>query len=131
MNRVIGAGLLLLLAACGGGEGKQQDSAALERESGIALGRYQTDSSTVLGHVVTLELGSRGRATLTRHFSGREAIETRGTFTAEGPNLQVTLPGQDSTGPATFRWRLVSNRLVPVDWDRTVYGPAGLTLHFR
>lgn len=103
----------------------------MERESGIALGRYQTDSATVLDHVVTLELGSGGRATLTRHFSGREPLVSDGTFTAEGPNLQVILPGRDSSGPATFRWRLISNRLVPVDWDRTVYGPAGLTLHFR
>lgn len=131
MNRLTGAVLLMLAAGCGGPAAKQQEGAPAERASGIALGRYQTDTATVLGNNATLELGSGGRATLTRHFSGREPVAVTGTFSAEGPNLLVTLPGQDSTGPATFRWRLVSSRLVPVDWDRTEYGPAGLTLHLR
>lgn len=128
MNRLLAALLLVLLVGC---RGEPSPSTAGKREVTVRTGRYATDSLGGLGWSATLELSGRSSATMTFHFSGREPEKLTGSYTAEGPNLLVSFPGQDTAGPRTFRWRLVSSRLVPVDWDRSVYGPAGLTLHLR
>jgi hypothetical protein len=122
---------LWALAACG-----TRDDAKPGTNAGdaIPLGRYQTDTLAApdaSGRVITLELKKDSHALLTSARTGQPTVTQQGRFHADGPNLQVEFPGASDSSTMTFRWRLVSSRLVPVDWDRSRYGPAGLTLHLR
>lgn len=129
MKRLL-AGLLLVLTGCTSGDNASR-AAATDRDGTVPTGRYESDSLAGLGWRATLDLAGTSSATITFHFSGREPETREGSYTATGPNLAVSFPGEDTASALTFRWRLVSRRLVPVDWNRDVYGPAGLTLHLR
>lgn len=134
MSRSIGMVLLLLVVACRGGEKQEQDQervAAPAAQPAIVLGRYRADTLAAGGRVVTLELRPDSSAVFTIEMTGQPAIARTGRFSATGPNLRAEFPALDTLAPMLFRWRLITTRLVPVDWDRAVYGPAGLTLHLR
>lgn len=121
---------IALVAGCGSGDTKQRATTALEES--VPLGQYQTDSIAPFDsvpRVITLELRQDASAVLTTDAAGQTAVVREGQFTATGLNLEASFPAAGRTTAAVFRWRLISGRLVPVDWDRTQYGLAGLTLH--
>ncbi len=114
------------LLACGAGPPSQPVR--------IVPGSYATDTvrnpeGSSLLHTLTLRPDSS--AVLESSTVGGTRQTRSGVFTATGPNLTVTFVREEADTPAVFRWRLIQRRLVPVEWDRAVYGPAGLTLHLR
>jgi hypothetical protein len=131
MMRVLSGIALMSVLACGNGQ--QQRPAPSSPPSSVGAGRYQTDSLAAAdagGRMVLLELRPDSTAVLQIQWAGTTTTRT-GRFSATGPDVIADFPAQDSAGSLQFRWRLISTRLVPVDWDRTQYGPAGLTLHLR
>lgn len=100
----------------------------------LALGRYTTDPTVGADSTrpqYALELSADSLALFESASGNGERTTWHGRYSMTGPNLTVTFPAQGGLAQPTFRWRLIAGRLVPVDWDRTVYGLAGLTLHLR
>lgn len=111
-----------------------------EREAGalpppmLRMGRYTTDTLVMddsSRQIHGLVFQADSSVSLEFQLIGGP-LETRpGAYSVHGPNLTVEFPAQGTEAARSFRWRLIMGRLVPVDWDRTLYGPAGLTLHRR
>jgi hypothetical protein len=117
------------LAACGKG-GETAGSAAppdIARWSGL----YATDTlpGELRHRVVRLAIGGDTLAALSIEFVGVGTTMHPGRWSAEGDVL--TMQPTRGGGPPDelpFVWRLEGTRLVPLKWDRVVYGEKGMTL---
>jgi len=83
--------------------------------------------------IITLWLQSGGVATLETVDIGKERQPVaHGVWSASGDEVTVQLRGEDgqpSGQPLVYA--IGQNRLEPKQWDRNVYGPAGLPLTRR
>jgi hypothetical protein len=117
------------LAACGKGGGTAGSAAPpdIARWSGL----YATDTlpGELRHRVVRLAIGGDTLAALSIEFVGVGTTMHPGRWSAEGDVL--TMQPTRGGGPPDelpFVWRLEGTRLVPLKWDRVVYGEKGMTL---
>jgi hypothetical protein len=77
--------------------------------------------------VMTLALDLDRTASLSTRFVGREGeIVDRGTWTAVGHRLNLSLAtAGDRRAPQRLAFELRDDTLVPVSWDRVLWGEAG------
>jgi hypothetical protein len=116
--------------ACGG----QRESAqrAVPPDSAKWSGLYVSDTlpaADIRGRIARLAIGPDTMATLEIHFIGRGAVLRHGVWWARGEDLTFE-PRRVDGRPleSAFLWRLEGNRLVPLRWNRDVYGSGGLPL---
>lgn len=82
------------------------------------------------GRVVTLDLAIDGTATMTTQFIGKgDPIVEVGTWAADGDSAHVSFT-QNNGQPQDNRitWTLQGTNLVTTEYDKTLYGTAGLPL---
>jgi hypothetical protein len=88
----------------------------------------RTAAADANARVVTLWLQPGGEVTFETVYVGKERPPTTGgVWSASGDEVTVRLDGQAE--PLVFT--IAQNRLLPKQWDRTLYGDAGLTLSRR
>lgn len=114
----------LILAACGAPKEKPAEappSAAMAAPS--AVGMYTGDAA---GKKLTLVLATSGEAEFT---AGDAAALMRGTYSATGDDVTVTLAPADPMGqPLTLTFKLSGDALTPAQWDSALgAGPSKLT----
>jgi hypothetical protein len=81
---------------------------------------------------VVLAIGADTAAALSVEFVGLGTTYHPGRWSASGDRLTVQPTRSDGTpNENPLVWRLEGDRLVPVEWDRNVYGPQGLPLAKR
>jgi hypothetical protein len=118
------------LFACGG----QRESAqrAVPPDSAKWNGLYVSDTlpaEDVRGRVARLAIGPDTLAMLEIQFIGRGGVTRRGVWWARGEELTFEPRRADGSPLETaFLWRLEGNRLVPLRWNREIYGSGGLPL---
>jgi len=95
-------------------------------------GLYVSDTlpaADVRGRVVRLAIGTDTMAMLEIEFLGRGGVSRRGVWSARGEELTFEPRRIDGRPLETaFVWRLEGNQLVPLRWNREVYGSGGLPL---
>ena len=122
MNRLLLSIPIAAVLACAP-PGEKAPAASAGGETSL-VGKYATDAETSGDKAVTLELKSDSTAVMTVTTQGQQPASSNGKWSADGPNVTVTIGSE-----APMEWRLVSNRLVPVQWDRNTYGEAGVNLN--
>ena len=116
--------------ACGG----QRESArrAIPPDSAKWSGLYVSDTlpaADVRGRIVRLVIGIDTMAMLEIQFIGRGAVRRHGVWWARGEELTFEPRRVDGRPLETaFLWRLEGSRLVPLRWNRDVYGGGGFPL---
>jgi len=133
--RIVGAALAAAAAvalgsvgACGSGEGAASGPAPRE-----FVGVWVSDTLPALaspGRVVRLEVRADTQAALSTEFIRRGTVFVSGFWRARGSEFTlqpVDLALRPNALPLV--WRLEDGRLVPVRWNRDVYGEAGIPLH--
>jgi hypothetical protein len=116
--------------ACGG----QRESAqpTVPPDSAKWNGLYYSDTlpaADARGRVVRLEIGPDTLAILEIQFIGRGGVMRRGVWWARGEELTFEPRRADGNPLETaFLWRLEGSRLVPLRWNREIYGSGGLPL---
>ena len=83
----------------------------------------------LVGRVARLAVEADTQAMLALDFVGRGTVYHSGRWSFRGSEL--TLQPSNSSGEPTelpLVWRLEGERLVPVRWNRSVYGDSGLPL---
>jgi uncharacterized lipoprotein NlpE involved in copper resistance len=122
---------VLLLALAGGCSLARPDDPGR-----AAVGVYQErlPAADAAGRIVTLWLEADGTAILETVYVGRgKSPAARGRWSVRGQHeVAVTLLGSDGrAAEKPLIYELQADRLVPVDWDRRLYGEAGLPLRRR
>jgi len=116
--------------ACGRQGGPAQRAAP--PDSAKWSGLYASDTlpaADVRGRVVRLAIGTDTVAVLEIEFIGRGVVSRRGAWSALGEELTFEPRRGDGRPLETaFVWRLEGNRLVPLRWNREMYGSDGLPL---
>jgi len=116
--------------ACGG----QRESAQLTvpPDSAKWSGLYVSETlpaADARGRIVKLTIGTDTMARFQIEFIGRGAVFRRGVWWARGEELTFEPRRADGNPLETaFVWRLEGNRLVPLRWNREIYGSGGLPL---
>ena len=124
MSRRLAALLALALAAAGCPLPQPPVPAATV--AGVYTARLPAADASAL--VVTLWLQPGGPATLESVYIGKPRTPSQtGVWSASGDEVTVRLDGQAQ--PLVFT--IAEGRLVAKQWDRTLYGDAGLTLGRR
>jgi hypothetical protein len=113
----------------GGGGG----GATGERPPDMAkwIGLYVSDTLGDSGQprVLRAAIGPDTTATVTVEIVGVGTTFHPGRWTARGDRLTMQPTHGDGTpAEVAFRWRLEGDRLVPLAWDKLVYGDRGVTL---
>ena len=118
------------ILACGrhGGPARR----AAPPDSAKWSGLYVSDTlpaADIRGRIARLAIGPDTMATLEIHFLGRGAVLRHGVWWARGEDLTFE-PRRVDGRPleSAFLWRLEGSRLVPLRWNRDVYGSGGLPL---
>jgi hypothetical protein len=96
-------------------------------------GMYLSDTlpsvGGLLARVVHFAIGPDTQALLAIEFLHRGTVFRRGVWWAAGPELSFEPRRGDGTPTEkAFVWRLDGRRLVPVQWDRELYGAGGIPL---
>lgn len=86
-------------------------------------------AADVRGRVVRLAIGTDTMALLEIEFIGRGGVSRSGVWSARGEELTFE-PRHIDGRPleAALVWRLEGNRLLPLRWNRELYGSGGLPL---
>ena len=118
------------LLACGGRRESAQPTVL--PDSAKWNGLYVSDTlpaADVRGRVARLAIGPDTLAMLEIQFVGRGGVNRRGVWWARGEELTFEPRRADGIPLETaFLWRLEGNRLVPLRWNREIYGSGGLPL---
>ncbi len=116
--------------ACGGQ--REPAQRAVPPDSAKWNGLYVSDTlpaADVRGRVARLAIGPDTLAALEIQYVGRGAVLRRGVWWARGEELTFEPRRGDGRPLETaFLWRLEGGRLVPLRWNREVYGSGGLPL---
>ncbi len=118
------------LAACG--KGGAAAGRAVPGDTAKFSGIYDSDtlpSASGRGRLAKLAVGTDTAAALSVEFIGLGVTYHPGRWSSDGDVLTLQPTRSDGTpieNPLT--WRLEGNRLVPVSWNRDVYGAQGLPL---
>ena len=131
-HAVIGAAPLLCaaaLAGCGRGRGAA-DGSPLDtaRWSGV----YVSDTlpGAVRPRLVRLTVGPDTISMYSIEFLGLGVTYHPGRWTARGDQLTMQpARGEGQPSELPFRFRLEGSQLVPLAWDKDVYGAQGVPLH--
>jgi len=130
-NRIIRMVLVpCAVLACGGLGGSARRAAP--PDSAKWSGLYVSDTlpaADVRGRMVRLAIGTDTVAVLEIEFIGRGVVSRRGAWSARGEELSFE-PRRGDGRPLepALVWRLEGNRLVPLRWNREMYGSDGLPL---
>jgi hypothetical protein len=117
------------LGACGGREGSA--GRAVPPDTARWGGYYVSDTIPGAAHqrVVRLQVGPDTVATVNLEVVGIGITFHPGRWSARGDELTMQPTRGDGTpNEVAFRWRLDGDRLIPLKWDRTVYGDRGVEL---
>lgn len=112
------------LGACGG-------QAPAVRDPARWSGWYQSDtlSGSVRPRVMRLLVRSDSTAEVSVQFVGVGTTYHPGHWATRGDELTMQPTRGDGTpNELAFRWRLEDGRLVPLAWDRKIYGEQGAPL---
>ncbi len=92
---------------------------------GVYAGHVPAASSSA--RAITLELRSDGRAQLVSVYLGRGLRAERGRWSAAGDTLRVEWePADREPAGMPSEWLRAGAQLLPVSWERSVWGDAGL-----
>ncbi|MGD0483808.1 MAG: hypothetical protein ABSB58_04035 [Gemmatimonadales bacterium] len=117
------------LAACGKAGGTAGSAAPPDTAKWSGLYATDTLPGEVRPRVVRLAVGGDTLAALSIEFVGVGTTIHPGRWSAEGDVLTMQpMRGDGTLGELPFVWRLDGARLVPLKWDRVVYGERGMTL---
>lgn len=122
---VVSLGCSVALAACGGGKGPAVSDPARW------VGWYQSDTlaGMVRPRVMRLRIGPDTTAEVSVMFLGLGTTFHPGRWSARGDELTMQPTRGDGTpNELAFRWRFEGDRLVPLAWDRRIYGEQGAPL---
>jgi hypothetical protein len=118
-----------VLAACGGQEGSARP--AMPPDGARWSGVYVSDTmpGAARARVFRLEIGPDTAATLSIEFVGVGTTFHPGWWMVRGDELTMQPTGRDGM-PAelALRWRLEGTRLLPIQWDKNIYGERGITM---
>lgn len=118
----------VLACGCQGGSAQR----AAPPDSAKWSGLYVSDTlpaADVRGRMVRLAIGTDTMAILEIEFVGRGGVARRGVWSVRGEELSFEPRHIDGRPLETaFVWRLEGDRLVPLRWNRDVYGSGGLPL---
>jgi hypothetical protein len=117
------------LAACGKG-GRTPGSAA-PPDTARWSGLYASDTlpGEIRPRLVRLTIGGDTLAAVSIEFVGVGTTFHPGRWSAEGDVLTMQpMRGDGPPDELPFVWRQEGARLVPLKWDRVVYGEKGMTL---
>lgn len=119
------AGVAVLATGCGGSE-------AGGPAPGAFTGTWVSDTLpalTAAGRVARLEVRSDTQAVLSTEFVGRGTTFLPGYWRARGSEFTLQ-PVDRQMRPSALPlvWRLESDRLVPVRWNKDLYGEIGVPL---
>jgi hypothetical protein len=117
------------LAACGKGERAAGSGAPPDTAKWNGLYVSDTLPGEARPKVMRLSVGPDTVAAVWMEFVGLGITRHPGRWSAEGDviTMQPTLGDGTPNEPALV-WRMEGTRLVPVKWDRMVYGERGVTL---
>jgi hypothetical protein len=118
-------GFAAVLAACAG----RKDAAP--PDTARWSGWYVSDTllAGARPRVVRLAVHFDTTADVTIDFVGAGTTHHPGRWTAAGDELTMQPTRGDGTpNELPFRWRLEKDRLIPLAWDRNIYGGTGVTL---
>jgi len=113
------------LAACGGGKGP------VVRDTARWGGWYQSDTLGGLTRprVLRLLVNFDSTADVSVEFVGAGTTHHPGYWTPRGDELTMQPTRGDGTpNELAFRWRSEGGRLIPLAWDRKIYGEQGVPL---
>ncbi len=124
--RIVAGGVALAgaLAGCGGREVAVRDPARWG-------GMYRSDTlrGGTLPRVMWLQVGYDTTADVGVEFVGAGMTQHPGWWRARGDELTMQPTRQDGVPIGlAFRWRLEGGKLIPLQWDHSVYGEKGVTL---
>jgi len=116
--------------ACGGR--RESAQRAVPPDSAKWSGLYVSETLPAAdsrGRIARLTIGTDTMAMLEIQFIGRGGVSRRGVWWARGEELTFEPRRVDGRPLETaFLWRLEGNRLVPLRWNREIYGSGGLPL---
>lgn len=120
------AGAAALAAGCGGSGGE----GPAPREF---TGSWVSDTLPTIagpGRVVRLEMRADTQAALSTEFIGRGTVFLPGFWHARGDEMTLQpVDLQQRPNALPLVWRLKGGRLVPVRWNKELYGESGIPLH--
>ena len=116
--------------ACGRQGGSAQRAAPPDSAKWSGLYVSETlPAADSRGRIARLTIGTDTMAMLEIQFIGRGGVSRRGVWWARGEELTFEPRRVDGRPLETaFLWRLEGNRLVPLRWNREIYGSGGLPL---
>ena len=117
------------LAACGKGRGTAGSGAPPDIAKWSGLYASDTLPGEIHPRVVRLAISGDTLAAVSIEFVGVGTTFHPGRWSAEGEVLTVQpTRGDGPPDELPFVWRLEGGRLVPLKWDRVVYGERGMIL---
>jgi hypothetical protein len=120
-----------VLAGCGAGG---EPAGARPLDMAKWLGVYVSDTlrEGTQPRLLRAVIGPDTTATIMIEIVGIGTTFHPGRWTARGDRLTMQPTRGDGTpSEVAFRWRLEEGRLVPLAWDKLVYGDRGVTLTKR
>jgi hypothetical protein len=131
VRRGLGPALLSVasvLAGCGGG-GEAAGGRPLDMAKWLGVYVSDTLRDGTQPRVLRAVIGPDTNATMSIEIVGIGTTFHPGRWTARGDRLTMQPTRGDGTpNEVAFRWRLEDGRLVPLAWDKLVYGDRGVTL---
>jgi hypothetical protein len=121
----ISVGCAAALGACGGGK------EPTVRHPARWVGWYQSDTlaGSVRPRVIRLKIGPDTTAEVSVESFGLGTTFHPGRWSARGDELTMQPTRGDGTpNELAFRWRFEGGRLIPLAWDRRIYGEQGAPL---
>ena len=117
------------LAACG--KGQRAAGSAVPPDTAKWNGLYVSDTlpGEARPKVMWLAVGPDTVAAVSMEFVGLGTTLHPGRWSAEGDVITMQPTRADGTpNELALEWRLEGTRLVPLKWDRMIYGERGVTL---
>ncbi len=101
-------------------------SAAMGTPSAVGVYTGTLPAADAGARKFTLTLMTSSEAELLTEYTGKGVVTSRGTWTAAGSDLIITLAPADAIGsPETLEYRIEGDGLTPVQWDSAAWGSEG------
>ncbi|MDZ7632829.1 MAG: hypothetical protein U5K74_16190 [Gemmatimonadaceae bacterium] len=125
--------LFTALALCAAACSQQDKKPRLAEAAVVGLWRSDTlPAADAGGRIYRLEMLSGGTAEFTTEFVGKSTITERGTWDGADSLVRIVVRGSATASrPTSLLLAIRGNALGLVQFDTTLWGPAGLTLTRR